>query len=122
MVLRADFVDGQWRVAPTSAPPAGSPTVRALRALRCPPLPSENNAIQHQPNGGHTIVLGATRVPIESEADAEAVTRKAAAARVVEATAMNAVSSRSHSGGGGGDRAGRWGGAGAHGQWLVGRA
>ncbi|KAL4427843.1 hypothetical protein ABPG75_001932 [Micractinium tetrahymenae] len=57
----------------------------------------ENNAIQHQSNGGHTVVLGATRVPIESEADAEAVTRKAAAARVVESTAMNAVSSRSHS-------------------------
>lgn len=62
------------------------------------PGPAENNAIQHQPNGGHTIVLGASRVRIESEADAEAVTRKAAAARVVEATAMNAVSSRSHSG------------------------
>ncbi len=30
---------------------------------------------------------------------AEVITRKAAAARVVEATAMNAVSSRSHSGG-----------------------
>ncbi|PRW56860.1 P-loop containing nucleoside triphosphate hydrolase [Chlorella sorokiniana] len=57
----------------------------------------ENNAIQHQPNGGHTVVLGASRVAIESEEDAEAITRKAAAARVVEATAMNAVSSRSHS-------------------------
>lgn len=60
---------------------------------------AENNAIQHQPNGGHTVVLGAARVAIESEADAELVTRKAAAARAVEATAMNAVSSRSHSGG-----------------------
>jgi hypothetical protein len=59
---------------------------------------AENNAIQHQPNGGHTVVLGAQRVPVESEEDAEVVTRKAAAARVVEATAMNAVSSRSHSG------------------------
>ncbi len=39
----------------------------------CAPSPlhtAENNAIQHQPNGGHTVVLGAARVPIESEEDA----------------------------------------------------
>jgi predicted nucleic acid-binding Zn-ribbon protein len=58
---------------------------------------SESNAIQHQPNGGHTIVLGAARVQVDSEADAEELIRKAAAARAVESTAMNAVSSRSHS-------------------------
>jgi hypothetical protein len=43
-------------------------------------------------------VLGAAWVAIENEEDAEAITRKASATRVVEATAMNAVSSRSHSG------------------------
>jgi kinesin family protein C1 len=58
---------------------------------------AENNAIQHQPNGGHTIVLGAARVPVDSEEDAEELIRRAAAARAVESTAMNAVSSRSHS-------------------------
>ena len=58
---------------------------------------TEPNAIQHQPGGGHTLVLGAARVGIESEGDAEGVVRRAASARAVEATAMNAVSSRSHS-------------------------
>lgn len=58
---------------------------------------SESNAIQHQPNGGHTIVLGAARVQVDSEEDAEELIRRAAAARAVESTAMNAVSSRSHS-------------------------
>jgi len=58
---------------------------------------SESNAIQHQPNGGHTIVLGAARVLVDSEADAEELIRRAAATRAVESTAMNAVSSRSHS-------------------------
>lgn len=55
--------------------------------------------MQHQPNGGHTLVLGAARLPVESEDDAAALVKRAAAARAVEATAMNAVSSRSHSGG-----------------------
>lgn len=43
------------------------------------------------------MVLGATRAPVASEEDAAAICRKAAAARAVESTAMNAVSSRSHS-------------------------
>ncbi|GAB4817622.1 hypothetical protein N2152v2_004668 [Parachlorella kessleri] len=58
---------------------------------------AEGNAIQHQPNGGHTLVLGATRAHISSEEDAAAICRQAAVARAVESTAMNAVSSRSHS-------------------------
>lgn len=58
---------------------------------------TENNAIQHAPNGGHTTVLGATRVPVNSEEDAAALVRRAANARAVESTAMNATSSRSHS-------------------------
>ena len=58
---------------------------------------TEANAIQHQPNGGHTIILGAARVDVDSEEAADALVRRAAAARAVESTAMNAVSSRSHS-------------------------
>lgn len=58
---------------------------------------TEANAIQHQPNGGHTVILGAARVEVDSEDAAEAIVRRAAAARAVESTAMNAVSSRSHS-------------------------
>lgn len=42
-------------------------------------------------------MLGATRVPITSEFEAADLVRRAAAARAVESTAMNAVSSRSHS-------------------------
>lgn len=42
-------------------------------------------------------MLGATRVPVASDDDASALVRRAAAARAVEATAMNATSSRSHS-------------------------
>jgi kinesin family member C1 len=57
---------------------------------------ADTNAIQHAPNGGHTTVLGATRVPIASDEDAAALVRRAAAARVTESTAMNAASSRSH--------------------------
>ena len=87
--------------APHLLPAATLPQSALLPfTLICPAKPpcAENNAIQHQPNGGHTLVLGAARVGIESEQDAEVVTRRAAAARAVEATAMNAVSSRSHSG------------------------
>ncbi len=47
--------------------------------------------------GGAGSVAGAVRAPIASAADAEEVTRRAAAARACEATAMNATSSRSHS-------------------------
>lgn len=57
---------------------------------------TESNPIQHAPSGGHTTVLGATRVPIQSEFDAADIVRQAACARAVESTAMNAVSSRSH--------------------------
>jgi kinesin family protein C1 len=57
---------------------------------------TENNAIQHAPNG-HTIIQGATRLPISSEYDAEEIVNRAAASRAVECTAMNSTSSRSHS-------------------------
>lgn len=42
-------------------------------------------------------MVGATRVPVDCPAASEALLKKAAAARAVESTAMNAVSSRSHS-------------------------
>eukprot|EP00889_Picochlorum_renovo_P001469 jgi/Picre1/28499/NNA_003903.t1 len=58
---------------------------------------TENNAIQHSPNGGPTVVHGATRLPISSEYDAEEIVARAAASRAVESTAMNSTSSRSHS-------------------------
>ena len=48
--------------------------------------------------GGQTVVQGATRLPIGCATDADALVKKAAAARAVESTAMNAGSSRSHSG------------------------
>lgn len=47
--------------------------------------------------GSQTVVQGATRLPISCATAAEALVKKAAAARAVESTAMNAVSSRSHS-------------------------
>ena len=43
------------------------------------------------------MVVGATRVPVDCPAASEALLKKAAAARAVESTANNAVSSRSHS-------------------------
>jgi predicted nucleic acid-binding Zn-ribbon protein len=58
---------------------------------------TENNAIQHLPNGGHTIIQGATRLEIASEYDAADIVNRAAACRAVESTAMNSSSSRSHS-------------------------
>ncbi len=58
---------------------------------------TENNAIQHAPNGGHTIIQGATRMSIASEYDAQEIVNRAAACRAVESTAMNSTSSRSHS-------------------------
>lgn len=50
--------------------------------------------MRHRTAGGHTVVLGATRAAITCEEEADAICRKAAAARAVESTAMNAVSSR----------------------------
>ena len=47
--------------------------------------------------GGNTVVVGAQRLPIASAEDADEIIATAAAARAVEATAMNAESSRSHS-------------------------
>lgn len=47
--------------------------------------------------GGHTQVAGATTVRVTTTDAAAALVRKAATARAVESTAMNAVSSRSHS-------------------------
>jgi hypothetical protein len=43
------------------------------------------------------MVAGATRVSVATAEAADALVKKAAAARAVEATAMNATSSRSHS-------------------------
>jgi kinesin family member C1 len=57
---------------------------------------TDANPIQHQSDGGHTIVSGAARMQITSEEEAAALVRRAATARAVESTAMNAVSSRSH--------------------------
>ncbi len=48
-------------------------------------------------SGGHTQVSGATAVKVTAPEAAAALVRKAAQARACEATAMNAVSSRSHS-------------------------
>ena len=47
--------------------------------------------------GGPTIVAGAERVQLASAADADELVQRATACRAVESTAMNAVSSRSHS-------------------------
>ncbi|KAK9803630.1 hypothetical protein WJX72_007017 [[Myrmecia] bisecta] len=58
---------------------------------------TDQNAIKHGAAGGHTIVVGAVREPVESAEGAAGLVKRAAAARAVEATAMNAVSSRSHS-------------------------
>ncbi|KAK2076823.1 hypothetical protein QBZ16_005049 [Prototheca wickerhamii] len=71
-------------------------TLRDLLAGKGARLP-DGNAIQHPADGGHTVVLGATRMPVADEADVADVLARAAAARSVEATAMNATSSRSHS-------------------------
>ena len=47
--------------------------------------------------GGHTLVAGATRARVSTAQEAQALMRRAKGARAVEATAMNAESSRSHS-------------------------
>jgi len=56
---------------------------------------SDKHAISHGPDG-LTDVAGAVREPVGSLAAAQGLVRRAAAARAVEATAMNATSSRSH--------------------------
>ncbi|KXZ43987.1 hypothetical protein GPECTOR_76g809 [Gonium pectorale] len=55
------------------------------------------HAIKHDPDGGHTVVSGVSKVPVTDSEGAAQLVRRAAAARAVEATAMNSVSSRSHS-------------------------
>lgn len=57
---------------------------------------SDQNCIKHDSQGGHTLVMGAMRVPVTSTEVANQLIQKAAAARACEATAMNATSSRSH--------------------------
>ena len=47
--------------------------------------------------GGPTVLAGAERVQVASSADADELIRRATIVRAVESTAMNAVSSRSHS-------------------------
>eukprot|EP00878_Enallax_costatus_P034691 GHUV01038488.1.p1 GENE.GHUV01038488.1~~GHUV01038488.1.p1 ORF type:complete len:540 (+),score=212.10 GHUV01038488.1:727-2346(+) len=57
---------------------------------------TDNNAIKHDSAGGHTTVIGANRLPVTDAASAAALMARASEARACEATAMNAVSSRSH--------------------------
>lgn len=57
---------------------------------------TDNNAIKHDATGGHTTVIGANRLPVTDAASAAALMTRAQEARACEATAMNAVSSRSH--------------------------
>eukprot|EP00775_Hariotina_reticulata_P012257 gene12257-12395_t len=54
------------------------------------------SAIKHDAAGGHTCVIGANRVPVTDAGSAAALMARAQEARACEATAMNAVSSRSH--------------------------
>ncbi|RMZ55026.1 hypothetical protein APUTEX25_005652, partial [Auxenochlorella protothecoides] len=72
-------------------------TLRDLLAERRGEGRLGDGSILHAPDGGHTTVTGATRLTIASEEDAALLVARAAAARSVEATAMNAASSRSHS-------------------------
>jgi hypothetical protein len=57
---------------------------------------NDANAIKHDAAGGHTVVIGANRLPVSDAASAAALMARASEARACEATAMNAVSSRSH--------------------------
>jgi hypothetical protein len=57
---------------------------------------TDSNAIKHDASGGHTLVVGACRAPVKDAATAAELVARASAARACEATAMNAVSSRSH--------------------------
>lgn len=70
----------------------------AIRDLLSPgssQAPAAGLAIQHLSSG--TALLGAERVLVTSVEEAEALVSRAGRARAVEATAMNATSSRSHS-------------------------
>jgi len=69
-----------------------------IRDLLQPPSSSAGGglAITHLPGGG-TAVASALRVPVASVEDSEELMARAGRARAVEATAMNAASSRSHS-------------------------
>lgn len=60
--------------------------------------PTGGLGIQHAgAGGGHTHVAGAVRLPVETMEGADEIMRRAEGSRAVEATAMNATSSRSHS-------------------------
>ncbi|KAK9792707.1 hypothetical protein WJX73_008450 [Symbiochloris irregularis] len=58
---------------------------------------TDQNAIRHDPHGGQTMVVGAVRAAVQTPKEAQVLMRRAGRARAVEATAMNAESSRSHS-------------------------
>lgn len=61
------------------------------------PYISDQNAIKHDAAGGHTTVVGVSRMPIKDTSMAASLIQRASAARSCEATAMNSTSSRSHS-------------------------
>ncbi|GAX84446.1 hypothetical protein CEUSTIGMA_g11866.t1 [Chlamydomonas eustigma] len=61
------------------------------------PYISDQSAIKHDPSGGHTTVNGVSRVTITDTNMAAQLVQRAASSRSCEATAMNSVSSRSHS-------------------------
>eukprot|EP00798_Chlamydomonas_sp_ICE-L_P013863 gene13863-19786_t len=58
---------------------------------------NDQNAIKHDPNGGHTTVVGVNKVKVTDAESAYELLRQASAARACESTAMNSTSSRSHS-------------------------
>jgi kinesin family protein C1 len=57
---------------------------------------TDSNAIKHDAAGGHTVVAGASRVPVAGAGHAAELVRRAADARACAETAMNSTSSRSH--------------------------
>ncbi|KAG1679126.1 hypothetical protein FOA52_000481 [Chlamydomonas sp. UWO 241] len=61
------------------------------------PYISDQSAIKHDAAGGHTTVVGVSKVPVRDVDTANQLIARASAARASEATAMNASSSRSHS-------------------------
>ena len=73
----------------------------SIPALSAPrhTVPRLNDLIKDVPacTGGSTTVAGALRVQVASAADADELISRAATARAVDSTAMNAASSRSHS-------------------------
>jgi hypothetical protein len=73
-------------------------TIRDLLSDGKEAPPTGGLGIQHAgATGGHTHVAGAARFPVGSLEEADEIMRRAEGARAVEATAMNATSSRSHS-------------------------